>query len=459
MRDCDSGKCQCCGKEFTLIRRRHHCRFCGKLFCSHCSDLYINGTYLGLSEKYVRHCEFCKEEIEKIKKDLNRLTYMVQEEEDFAKSEDEDDSASSSDEDDEYFSVRVIFGSQEHDPVQRFAEELELEVRSVGRRLLQRLVDLGSIAPEYLNSRLLELVWRAVVESRMDILPQGLGSRSSYMDISRVVAVKTLLGGAGEHLELVRGMVLEKGLPVKHMLDRLIKPQVLVVEGSLDESGVRVRFEDLITNDHVICEQLEECLMRFNPDILFVEKTTSREIIDFFSERGIAVLSGLKKKDLQRIVQVANIRSTIKNVWAIEKYKPAHLIGTLDLMHLRRFDRNPEPIVICEKNAGIYALLVSERSRDQQQLLKRTLQTLLQILRQLNLEKYLIYVDFEMWEERESRAAPRLWRVSALHLASLERIRPEDIEFYHTTMGETRLEKEEKKLREYCRAKGRTHYL
>lgn len=72
----------------------------------------------------MRHCEFCKEEIEKIKKDLNRLTYMVQEEEDFAKSENEEDSASSSDEDDEYFSVRVIFGSQEHDPVQRFAEEL-----------------------------------------------------------------------------------------------------------------------------------------------------------------------------------------------------------------------------------------------------------------------------------------------------------------------------------------------
>lgn len=125
--------------------------------------------------------------------------------------------------------MRVIFGSQEHDPVQRFAEELELEVRNVGKRFLQRLVDLGSIAPEYLNSKLLELVWRAVVESRMDILPQGLSSRSSYMDISRVVAVKTLLGAAGEHLELVRGMVLEKGLPVKHMLDRLIKPQVLVV--------------------------------------------------------------------------------------------------------------------------------------------------------------------------------------------------------------------------------------
>lgn len=48
----------------------------------------------------MRHCEFCKEEIEKIKRDLNRLTYLVQEEEEFAKSEDEEDSLSSSDEED-----------------------------------------------------------------------------------------------------------------------------------------------------------------------------------------------------------------------------------------------------------------------------------------------------------------------------------------------------------------------
>lgn len=60
-----------------------------------------------------------------MKQDLNRLTYMVQEE-DFARSEDDgDDAESSSDEDDEYFSVRVIFGSQEKEEgVVRFAEEL-----------------------------------------------------------------------------------------------------------------------------------------------------------------------------------------------------------------------------------------------------------------------------------------------------------------------------------------------
>lgn len=61
MKDESSSKCQCCGKSFNLMRRRHHCRFCGKLYCNDCSDLYINGHYLGLSERFVRHCEFCKE--------------------------------------------------------------------------------------------------------------------------------------------------------------------------------------------------------------------------------------------------------------------------------------------------------------------------------------------------------------------------------------------------------------
>jgi hypothetical protein len=36
------------------------------------------------------------------------------------------------------------------------------------------------------------------------------------------------------------------------MLSRLLRPQVIVIENSLDESGVKVRFEDLISNEHAI---------------------------------------------------------------------------------------------------------------------------------------------------------------------------------------------------------------
>jgi hypothetical protein len=458
VRDCDSAKCQCCGKEFTFIRRRHHCRFCGKLFCSHCSDLYINGTYLGLSEKYVRHCEFCKEEIEKIKKDLNRLIYMVQEEEDFARPDDDDDSNSSSEEDDEYFSVRVIFGSEERDSEYKFMEELDLEIKTICKRMLGKLIDLGSISHEYSNSRLLEILSRAVVECKMNILPHDFNSRSSYMDISKHVSIKTLSGQAGEHLELIRGMILEKSLPMKHMLNRLIKPQVILIENSLDESGVKVRFEDLIINDHVIFEQLEEKIMKFNPDIVFVERTVNREILDFFSEKGITVISGLKKKDIAKIVQITGIRSTIKNVWTIDKYKPSHLVGTVDLMHTKKFDRNEEPIIYFEKNIGMYSILVSERTHEQEVSLKKSLQVLMKFMRQIHLEKYLIYVDFEMWEEKESRNVPRLFSINPNHVANLEKFRSESIEFYRLRLSEVKLEKEDKKLK-YCRTKGRSNYL
>ena len=47
--------------KFTLFRRRHHCRTCGKLICGSCSDFrvlrYQDGT--GSSEKQKRVCRAC----------------------------------------------------------------------------------------------------------------------------------------------------------------------------------------------------------------------------------------------------------------------------------------------------------------------------------------------------------------------------------------------------------------
>ena len=39
MNDAESSICCGCAKPFTLLRRRHHCRRCGRLFCSECSAL------------------------------------------------------------------------------------------------------------------------------------------------------------------------------------------------------------------------------------------------------------------------------------------------------------------------------------------------------------------------------------------------------------------------------------
>ncbi|XP_014671684.1 PREDICTED: FYVE and coiled-coil domain-containing protein 1-like [Priapulus caudatus] len=48
--------CMGCGKEFSLTRRRHHCRLCGRVFCSACSNHWVLTT---ASSKKTRTCDRC----------------------------------------------------------------------------------------------------------------------------------------------------------------------------------------------------------------------------------------------------------------------------------------------------------------------------------------------------------------------------------------------------------------
>ena len=47
--------CKVCEKKFTLLLRRHHCRFCGEIVCNNCSSVKIHG---------LRACKVCCKEKE-----------------------------------------------------------------------------------------------------------------------------------------------------------------------------------------------------------------------------------------------------------------------------------------------------------------------------------------------------------------------------------------------------------
>lgn len=50
--------CNSCGQSFNLIRRRHHCRNCGHIFCNPCSNHYVPLTQFGYNDP-VRVCDLC----------------------------------------------------------------------------------------------------------------------------------------------------------------------------------------------------------------------------------------------------------------------------------------------------------------------------------------------------------------------------------------------------------------
>ena len=58
--DSDCDQCTACSSPFTLVRRRHHCRNCGRIFCGQCSAYQISIPELGYDRK-VRVCDLCFE--------------------------------------------------------------------------------------------------------------------------------------------------------------------------------------------------------------------------------------------------------------------------------------------------------------------------------------------------------------------------------------------------------------
>ena len=46
-----------CDQPFTFLRRRHHCRWCGRLFCHNCSSSLVEGqrACLGCARDYIGH--------------------------------------------------------------------------------------------------------------------------------------------------------------------------------------------------------------------------------------------------------------------------------------------------------------------------------------------------------------------------------------------------------------------
>lgn len=56
-----ASQCRACNREFSMTRRKHHCRHCGMIFCNNCSDhaICLASEVAGPMGKPVRVCDTC----------------------------------------------------------------------------------------------------------------------------------------------------------------------------------------------------------------------------------------------------------------------------------------------------------------------------------------------------------------------------------------------------------------
>eukprot|EP00003_Mantamonas_plastica_P029230 TRINITY_DN688_c0_g2_i1.p1 TRINITY_DN688_c0_g2~~TRINITY_DN688_c0_g2_i1.p1 ORF type:complete len:641 (-),score=140.75 TRINITY_DN688_c0_g2_i1:104-2026(-) len=79
MADEDASHCCGCSAEFGwVLVRRHHCRFCGKVFCSNCSSNYWNyWSNEKQEQQQLRVCTHCVKILEKRKEDVELDVFSV----------------------------------------------------------------------------------------------------------------------------------------------------------------------------------------------------------------------------------------------------------------------------------------------------------------------------------------------------------------------------------------------
>ena len=58
MPDSNCHQCYECGLRFSTLRRRHHCRICGQIFCHACCNQQVPGKIIGYTG-YLRACTYC----------------------------------------------------------------------------------------------------------------------------------------------------------------------------------------------------------------------------------------------------------------------------------------------------------------------------------------------------------------------------------------------------------------
>ena len=58
MPDSNCHQCYDCGQRFSTLKRRHHCRICGQIFCHNCCRQQVPGKIIGYTG-YLRACTYC----------------------------------------------------------------------------------------------------------------------------------------------------------------------------------------------------------------------------------------------------------------------------------------------------------------------------------------------------------------------------------------------------------------
>ena len=315
MRDSNTKTCLNCEAQFTTFRRRHHCRYCGLIFCSKCTfkkKVVISGQNLR------RICTKCYNSL--VSKRMNSTTSFQNTPEalsagvnSFHKDQ-KPDSASSTDEDLSMNKVFTVSNDIPHE-VEMILGELNFNSK------WDEMCDgyLKTRTQELLNENKISLEWEDiilnVVKNSVKVICPSVQFRGDFMDIGRYIKFQKVTWTHSQISAFFHGVAFIKNLAHKKMLKSIQNPKILLIkeisEGSHTDKAL-ISMDKLIDQEMSLTNITLKKILSIGPKVIMCNKGLPQQFLNELAKSNISALINVKKS-LMNVVARATQGKVLNN--------------------------------------------------------------------------------------------------------------------------------------------------
>ncbi|KAG0488067.1 hypothetical protein HPP92_006614 [Vanilla planifolia] len=178
------------------------------------------------------------------------------------------------------------------------------------------------------------LSWKAALLVKPD------DSEGRAMDPASYLKVKCIASGSRSQSQVIKGLVFKKSAAHKHMPTKFKNPRLLLLKGSLGHSASGLSsFESMgREKDHLM--SIIDMIVTCHPNVIFVEKSVSRDIQEILLGKGITLVLDMKLLRMERIA-----RSTGSQIFAIGDTILKSDLKHCEYFHIEKFVEEHNSVV------------------------------------------------------------------------------------------------------------------
>ncbi|XP_075101194.1 putative 1-phosphatidylinositol-3-phosphate 5-kinase FAB1D isoform X3 [Nicotiana tabacum] len=152
------------------------------------------------------------------------------------------------------------------------------------------------------------------------------------MDPNRYVKIKCIRTGSPSQSQFIRGLVFKKHAAHKHMPTKFEKARLLLIEGAVGLSSSELSsFHAMKEEKDNVVKSIIEILERYQPNVILVEETVSRDIQESILKKGWTLVFDMKKHRLERVA-ICTVSPTLSS-----EILSGHKLRQCDSFHFQRF--------------------------------------------------------------------------------------------------------------------------